>query len=190
MKNKTKIFLIGICIIFVLIIVVLLCRNSFFKLIRFKKILNELDGKTSTTQNIDNKYIINSNDNKKSVQIYLSDKFKKLSNFNYTDSLFKYNVIISLDGNTPIGSITIGKKSETVSKFNSSNTSNITYNNQNYIISSLTIMESLFTKDFPFALVTPIDSEYYYTVMFSSDSNFDNIEKEDLESLLNFKVIK
>lgn len=189
MKNKNKIILIGICIIIV-VIVILLCRNSFFKLIKLKNILNELDGKTATIQSNDNIYRINSIDNNKIIQINLSNKFKKLSNFNYSDTLFKYNVALSVDGQTPIGSITIGKNSKIVSEFNSSDTNKITYNNKSYIITSLTTIEALFTKDFPFALATPIDSEYYYTVMFSSDNDFQNIEKEDLESLLNFKVIK
>ncbi len=189
MKDQKKIILIGFCIIIV-VIVILLCRNSFLKLIKLKNILNELDGKTATIQNSDNIYLLNSSDNNKTIQINLSNKFKKLSNFNYSDNFFKYNVTLSLDGQTPIGSITIGQNSKTVSEFNSSDTNRITYNNKSYIISSLTTIEALFTKDFPFALTTPIDSEYYYTIMFSSDNDFHNIEKEDLESLLNFKVIK
>lgn len=190
---NTKIKKITLALIITLIsifILKILFFSSFIDLIKLKNDLNNLDGKNSIEQVYGNIYNIYSMDNKKRIQISLPDKFKKLENFDYNDDFFNYNVAISLDGKESIGAITIGQDSNLVSKINSSTSKDsiIEYNNKIYRLSLQTVWQSIIMDEVAFAIVTPIDSQYYYTIMISVDSY--KLNEEDLEALLNFKVIK
>lgn len=181
-KSFRNIILILTAIIIIFVTLVLF-HSSFIDLIKLKNTLNDLNGETTSFQETGNRHIITSLDNKKKVQINVPNKFKELSYFNN-----KSIVPLSLDGNKPICSIAIGQNPDLILQINNLNGPTIEYNNRTYGISSQTILQSLFTDNLSFALVTPIDSQYYYTIMFTLDNY--NLKTEDLETLLDFKIIK
>lgn len=189
MKIK-KIILILTIILISIFILKILFFSSFIDFIQLKNDINSLDGKSSIKQVYGNIYSIYSHDNKKRLEINLSDKFKKLENFDCNDDFFKYNITLSVDGKRPIGAITIGKNPDLVLKINNSTSGEptIKYNDKLYGLSLYTIWQAILTDKIAFGIVTPIDSQYYYTVMISADSY--ELNEEDLEALLNFKVIK
>ena len=165
--------LIGIFVIPIIVVIIVLCWSSFFRVIKLKNILNEIDGKMSEFQDKGNVYTTYSLDGKRAIQVSLSDKFKKLSNNTKYTNLGKNNgkntnIWLSVDGETIIGSIYINQDLDKTNDFNDmykgndSQINKIVYNNKKYTVQTLTASQALLTNSFPLAVMSPIDSEYYY----------------------------